>query len=156
MPKPSEPLLRAARATDAEAIARVMRAAFLSFGWMPMLHTPEGDLLFIKDVLSQKRVIVAEADNELIGFIAVGGEWVEQLYLDPRWTGKGIGSRLLDEAIATLPVVRLYCFQANSGARRFYERHGFRAELFGDGSKNQEGLPDILYVRSVAAASPGA
>jgi hypothetical protein len=30
---------------------------------------------------------------------------------------------------------------------RFYERHGFRAEAFGDDSTNEEGLPDILYVR---------
>lgn len=44
-----------------------------------------------------------------------------------------------------MPVVKLHCFQANSGARRFYERHGFQAEAFGDGSGNEENLPDILY-----------
>ena len=46
-----------------------------------------------------------------------------------------------------MPVSKLHCFQANEGARRFYERHGFRAEAFGDGSGNEEGLPDITYVR---------
>jgi GNAT superfamily N-acetyltransferase len=72
---------------------------------------------------------------------------VEQLYLDPAWTGQGIGSRLLVQATAALRIVKLHCFQANTGARRFYERHGFRAESFGDGTTNEEGLPDILYVR---------
>ncbi|WP_245307003.1 GNAT family N-acetyltransferase [Mesorhizobium sp. SEMIA 3007] len=72
---------------------------------------------------------------------------MEQLYLDPAWTGQGIGSRLLTDATAALPVTKLHCFQANTGARRFYERHGFRAESFGDGMTNEEGLPDILYVR---------
>ncbi|MDX8467803.1 GNAT family N-acetyltransferase [Mesorhizobium sp. VK23B] len=89
---------------------------------------------------------VAEAGGRIVGFIAVSGEWVEQLYLDPAWTGQGIGSRLLTQATASLQVVKLHCFQANTGARRFYERHGFRAEALGDGSTNEEGLPDILYV----------
>ena len=97
---------------------------------------------------------VAEAGKDIVGFIAVSGEWVEQLYLDPAWTGQGIGSRLLMEATAAMPVVKLHCFQANTGARRFYERHGFRAEAFGDGTSNEEGLPDILYVRRVASSQP--
>lgn len=29
----------------------------------------------------------------------------------------------------------------------FYERHDLVADAFGDGSANEEGLPDILYVR---------
>ncbi|CAN7734640.1 hypothetical protein [Mesorhizobium caraganae] len=49
--------------------------------------------------------------------------------------------------VAALPVVKLHCFQSNTGARRFHERHGFRAEAFGDGTTNEEGLPDIFYVR---------
>ncbi len=125
-----------------------MRAALGSFDWMPVIHTPAEDLAFIRDiVLPRQRVTVAEAGNDIVGFIAVSGEWVEQLYLDPAWTGKGIGSRLLMDATASLSAVTLHCFQANNGARRFYERHGFRAESFGDGTANEEGLPDILYVR---------
>lgn len=46
------------------------------------------------------------------------------------------------------PVVRLYTFQANQGARRFHERHGFRVVGFGDGSGNEEGVPDPLYEQS--------
>jgi GNAT superfamily N-acetyltransferase len=125
-----------------------MRAALGSFDWMPVVHTPAEDFAFIRDiVLPRQQVRVAEAGKEIVGFIAVSGEWVEQLYLDPAWTGQGIGGRLLMEATAALPVVKLHCFQSNTGARRFYERHGFRAEAFGDGTTNEEGLPDILYAR---------
>ena len=112
------------------------------------VHTPDEDLAFIRDiVLPGQQVTVAEAGKEYVGFIAVSSDWVEQLYLEPARTGHGIGSRLLTDATAALPVVKLHCFQANTGARRFYERHGFRAESFGDGTTNEEGLPDILYVR---------
>ncbi|MBZ9823241.1 GNAT family N-acetyltransferase [Mesorhizobium sp. CA4] len=142
-----EILLRPAIGSDAAAIAITMRASLNTLSWMPLLHTPEKDLFFIRDILlPNQQVTVADAGGRIVGFIAIGGEWVEQLYLDPAWTGRGIGSRLLAQAIAGMSLVKLHCFQANTGARRFYERHGFRAEAFGDGSANEEGLPDILYV----------
>lgn len=141
-------MLRPATGSDAASIARLMRVALGSFDWMPVIHTPAEDLAFIRGiVLPRQQVTVAEVDKAIVGFIAVSGDWVEQLYLDPDWTGQGIGSRLLTQATAALPVVKLHCFQSNTGARRFYERHGFRAEAFGDGTTNEEGLPDILYVR---------
>jgi ribosomal protein S18 acetylase RimI-like enzyme len=141
-------MLRPATGSDAASIARLLRVALGSFDWMPVIHTPAEDLAFIRDiVLPRQQVTVAEVDKAIVGFIAVSGDWVEQLYLDPDWTGQGIGSRLLTQATAALPVVKLHCFQSNTGARRFYERHGFRAEAFGDGTTNEEGLPDIFYVR---------
>ena len=140
--------LRPATGSDARDIARIMRAALGSFAWMPTLHTPDEDLAFIREtVLPLQRVTVAEANGGIVGFVAVHGEWVEQLYLEPAWTGRGIGSRLLEQATSGLTEVKLHCFQANSGARRFYERHGFTAAKFGDGSGNEERLPDIQYLK---------
>ncbi|PZV38674.1 GNAT family N-acetyltransferase [Mesorhizobium kowhaii] len=146
--RPADIVLRPATRSDAVSIAKVLRAALGSFDWMPVIHTPDEDLAFIRDiVLPRQQVTVTEAGEDIVGLIAVSGEWVEQLYLDPARTGQGIGSRLLTDATAALSVVKLHCFQANTGARRFYERHGFIAEGFGDGTNNEEGLPDILYVR---------
>jgi ribosomal protein S18 acetylase RimI-like enzyme len=140
--------LRPATRSDARDIARIMRAARESFAWMPTVHTPDEDLAFISEtVLPLQRVTVAEAGEGIVGFIAVHGEWVEQLYIDPAYAGRGIGSRLLEHATGGMAEVRLHCFQANSGARRFYERHGFTAAKFGDGSGNEERLPDIQYLR---------
>jgi len=41
--------------------------------------------------------------------------------------------------------IRLYAFQQNAGARRFYERFGFLPIEWSDGSRNEEGCPDVLY-----------
>jgi RimJ/RimL family protein N-acetyltransferase len=41
--------------------------------------------------------------------------------------------------------IRLWVFQKNAGARRFYERHDFRLEKMTDGSGNKEHEPDALY-----------
>jgi len=140
--------LRRAIMSDASAIARVLRRSLDSLDWMPKLHTPGEDLAFIRDaVLPQQAVTVAEAGGEIVGFVAAHEGWINLLYLDPDRTGKGIGGRLLETAAAGMDEARLYCFQVNAGARRFYERHGFRASAFSAGSRNEEGLPDALYTR---------
>lgn len=72
---------------------------------------------------------------------------VEQLYLEPGWTGRGIGSVLIGLAKERRPAgLELWTFQVNAGARRFYERHGFRVAEITDGSANEERQPDVRYV----------
>jgi len=71
--------------------------------------------------------------------------WIEQLYVDPARTGQGIGSALVDHAKAVgTGELQLWTFAANTGAQRFYERHGFREVTRTDGD-NEEGAPDIQY-----------
>jgi GNAT superfamily N-acetyltransferase len=70
---------------------------------------------------------------------------VEQLYVDPDYTGQGLGSRLLNLAKDQSPGgLDLWTFQTNIGARRFYERHGFAAVATTDGD-NEERCPDVRY-----------
>ena len=76
-----------------------------------------------------------------------------QLYILPGEQGRGIGSALLAKAMARRPAgMRLYAFQRNTRARGFYERRGFVAVEFGDGSGNEEGEPDVLYQWTPASA----
>ncbi len=59
---------------------------------------------------------------------------------------QGIGSELFEKATARRPGgFRLWVFQRNKGARRFYEHHGCRLVELGDGSGNEEREPDALY-----------
>ena len=41
--------------------------------------------------------------------------------------------------------LQLWVFQKNTGAIRFYERHGFRLVKLTDGAENMEREPDALY-----------
>ena len=72
--------------------------------------------------------------------------WIDQLYVAPGSTGRGVGSELVAHAKRVAgPPIQLYTFQDNLDSRRFYERHGFTPIAFGDGSLNEEHCPDILY-----------
>jgi len=148
--------LRAATASDAEQVAEVLlssRCAFLPYA--PLTHRDEEVSSWIRDVLIPGGgVTVATEVTSVLGILATASEtgvsWINQLYVRPGHVGRGIGSRLLEHALGSLSApVRLYTFQANAGARRFYERHGFKSIACTDGSANEERCPDVLYELAV-------
>ena len=139
---------------DAEAVADVLLLSRKAF--LPYLPSPRSDAevrAWIRDtVLPNQAVTVAVTQNQVAGLLAVderdGMTWITHLYVRPPYVGQGIGSRLLACAMdGSRGAVPLYCFQRNERARRFYERHGFKAIAFSDGSANEERCPDVLYER---------
>jgi GNAT superfamily N-acetyltransferase len=141
--------IRPAAARDAPAIAAVHRASMReAMPWLPDLHTPDEDRAWIAEiVLPHQQVWVAEADGRVVGVASMDAEdMLTQLYILPGCQGTGIGGALLETAKAARPCgFSLYAFQRNTRARQFYERRGFVAVAFGDGSGNEEGEPDVLY-----------
>ncbi|MCU7372296.1 GNAT family N-acetyltransferase [Paucibacter sp. O1-1] len=150
--------LRAATPADAAEIAQLYlcsRRHFLPYA--PLAHSDEEVKHWMREhLLPSAQVTVAQEGGELLGFIASterdACRWVDHLYLRPASVGLGIGSALLRPLIAgQTRDLRLYTFQHNLGARRFYERFGFVAIAFTDGSGNEERCPDVLYERPAAA-----
>lgn len=141
--------IRPAEIQDADAIAAVHRASMReAMPWLPDLHTPEEDRAWVAQVvLPHQEVWVAEAAGRIVGVASLDADdMLTQLYILPAHQGTGVGSALLETAKAARPGgLRLYAFQRNTRARRFYERCGFVAIAFGDGSGNEEGEPDVLY-----------
>lgn len=64
-------------------------------------------------------------DGVVKGFLRVEGENVEKLFVEPILQGKGIGSKLLDYAVAEMGIRALWALEKNTKAISFYERHGF-------------------------------
>jgi ribosomal protein S18 acetylase RimI-like enzyme len=148
-------LLRTAALADAPAIADVYLASRTTYlAYAPLAHSNADIRVWIETkLIPGKSVTVAEDGGEVVGFVATATDgpqlWLEQLYVRPDSVGLGLGRKLLEHALAgvTQPV-RLYTFQANVGARRFYERYGFKAVQFTDGQSNEEKCPDVLYERT--------
>lgn len=140
--------VRRAQPSDSSPIADVwLRSRKASVPAIPPpVHTDEQVRAWFHELVrSHRETWVAHVDEVIIGLLVLDDDWVDQLYVDPSWTGKGVGSRLLALARTRRPErLRLWTFQANTAARRFYERHGFVEAEKTDGD-NEEGAPDVLY-----------
>jgi len=139
--------LRPAILADMQNVARLHRhVRETCLAYLPDLHTPEEDLAFFRErVFPTSRVWLAEIGSRLVGFGAVQREWLDHLYVDPIWHGRGVGQALLGAARDGLSELNLWTFQANTQARRFYERQGFGLVELTDGSGNEERMPDAHY-----------
>ncbi|MBN3932244.1 GNAT family N-acetyltransferase [Streptomyces verrucosisporus] len=142
-------VIRRAKAQDAAAAAEVWLRSFTAA--LPDVRRAHGDeqvrAWFREVVLPLRETWVAVCGDAVVGVMVLGGGELEQLHLDPAWRGRGLGDRFADLAKRRRPDgLELWTFQVNGPARRFYERHGFVAAEYTDGSRNEEREPDVRYV----------
>ncbi len=138
-------MIRRATEADAAEVSRVFVAARDAMPYLPRIddeHRPVLGGWFIE----RGPVFVDEDDGRVLGFSGVKDGELTHLYVDPAAQNRGVGSRLMEHAKAESgDSLYLWVFQKNEGARRFYERHGFRLVELTDGSGNMEREPDARY-----------
>ncbi len=137
---------RPGKAGDAPACAAIFNDWVDATDWMPRVHSHADVARHYRDrVLPRQDVHVGEENGVICGFIAADGPFVTALYLAPAARNRGLGARLL--ASTRQSPQRLWTFQPNTAACRFYAREGFRENRRTEGD-NEEGLPDILLERA--------
>jgi ribosomal protein S18 acetylase RimI-like enzyme len=138
--------IRKAAAADSLRCAEVHTLARQSMRYLPPLHASAEVLTWMRDVvMARQRVWVAEIGGCIVGYAALGGGLLTNLYVEPGYQRRGVGTALLARVKAAVPVgFSLWTFQPNLDAIRFYERHGFRTVRETDGSANEERVPDRL------------
>jgi GNAT superfamily N-acetyltransferase len=124
-----------------------LRSRAASYPSIPRtVHTGEEVHRWFEDVvLPTCEVWVADRGGQVRALMVLDHEWIDQLYVDPAFTGRGIGGALLDRAMRQRPTgLKLWTFQSNFEARRFYEVRGFVATAM-TGGDNEEKFPDVCY-----------
>jgi GNAT superfamily N-acetyltransferase len=158
---PSTAQLRPALPEDVLAVAQVWHDAWSDghFG-----HVPDALLPYRRLVDFERRVpqriadtTVAVVEGQIVGFVTVHEEELEQLFVARAERGRGVADRLLqhgEQLIAARHVgAWLAVVEGNARARRFYERHGWhdtgpfdhRAEISG----GTLAVPSRRYVKSL-------
>ena len=82
-------------------------------------------------------------DGTVKGFMHLEGSEVKTLYVDSFFQNCGVGSALFCYAIETLGADHLWALEKNTGALRFYARHGF---LPTDVRQFEEGTTEYLVL----------
>jgi len=139
-------VIRRATPEDADAISRLFARCKDEMSYIPRIPDdirPKLGRMFIE----RNELWVAEEDDVVVGFVGLADhDMVDQIYVDPDFQDRGVGTELIDHAKRMHPNrLQLWVFQKNVGARRFYERHGFRLAELTDGQDNMEQEPDARY-----------
>ncbi|HEX9659812.1 MAG TPA: GNAT family N-acetyltransferase [Rhodothermales bacterium] len=64
--------------------------------------------------------------GKVVGFVALVGNEVGGLFVDPDFHRKGIGGALVDHALAQCGQLEVEVFLENVIGRKFYDRYGFQ------------------------------
>ncbi len=137
-------MIERAKQSDAAACSVILHEWIYEHPWFPN-HAPESaSEQSMLNRIESGTVYVARNGGEVDGFIAFTDGYLDCLYLTPEARNKGLGHQLLTRAKAGSPEgLSLWVLEQNKAARRFYAREGFAETARGDGSDNEEGLPDV-------------
>jgi ribosomal protein S18 acetylase RimI-like enzyme len=149
--------IRPCRPADAPAVAEAFLSARTTcLSWLPKVHADPDVRAWVAQVLVHRsEVYIAELDGRVVGFAALRDDHLDHLYVHPDHQNRGAGTALLRQVMSDRPNgLRLWVFQQNAQARRFYERHGFMLLEQTDGAANEERTPDALYGWAPYAPAP--
>lgn len=104
------------------------------------LHTPERQKGYLEAEIAKGARLYMLTDKKPVGIVTVCGGLIENLYVLPGEQNKGYGTKLLQFATGQcVGRPTLWILSGNEGARRLYERNGFRLT----GNRNQ--IAEDLY-----------
>jgi len=137
-------MIESAKPSDAATCSAILHEWIYETPWFPNAAPESASEQAMRTRIETGHVYVARSGTAIQGFVAFTEGYLDSLYLTPEARGKGLGKRLLSFAKAQNPAgLALWVLAQNEAARRFYAREGFSETAHGDGSDNEEGLPDI-------------
>ncbi len=122
-------MIRKYQSEDTDAVVSIWQSA------ISLAHPFLDDDFVAQEAINLRTLYLPNAetwvveDNETpVGFIALIGNEIGGLFLDPSFHGQGLGSAMVDHAVDLKGPLRVEVFEKNAIGRRFYERYGFVQE----------------------------
>lgn len=142
-------VIELARVEDAEDIAELyLLARRESLGAIPPVFGSDERVLtwLANRIRNGEECWITRDEFGISAFMLLEPGWLDQLYVRPDRIGQGLGTRLVDKAKDLMPNgMKLWTFQSNLRAHKFYEQHGFVVIEKTDGRHNEEQSPDVCY-----------
>ena len=124
---------RTARLADVPSVWHLRRESILELAprgmklaqaetWAAKLTIQEMEQRFL-----ETEIWVAEADDIVIGWIALRNDYIDGLYIDPRFARRGVGTQLLclAERLMSERAIQIVRLEASLNAEQFYSRRGY-------------------------------
>ena len=143
----SEITIRPAAADDHPALVRIWRSAVeATHDFLAEADRDAIESRLASDYFPAVTLVLAEIEDSPVGFAGALNGNLEMLFVDAARRGAGIGTLLLEHAIAQLAVTRVDVNEQNPSAAAFYARRGF--EVIGRSELDDAGRPyPLLHLR---------
>ncbi|MGQ7311965.1 acetyltransferase [Microbacterium arabinogalactanolyticum] len=143
----SEITIRPATADDHPALVRIWRSAVdATHDFLAEADRDAIESHLASDYFPAVTLVLAEIEDSPVGFAGALNGNLEMLFVDAARRGAGIGTLLLQHAIAQLAVTRVDVNEQNPTATAFYARRGF--EVIGRSELDDAGRPyPLLHLR---------
>ena len=112
---------------------------------IPLVHNIDERADYGRWLLEHTSVTMIHNNSDVVGFLAVEKHIIQALYIKKDFQGFGFGQAAIKFAQKQFKELRLWVFQSNIGAQRFYRRLGFQIVKMSDGQDNDYNLPDVFY-----------
>ena len=90
--------------------------------------------------------VARENTGSIHGFLGISGQKIEMLFIASQYRGKGLGKKLIREAMSHYPITDVVVNEQNYQAIGFYEHMGF--EVYDRSATDEQGGPfPILFMR---------
>ena len=120
-------VIRRFEPADMEETLRVFRAACLpSHPFLTPAFLEKSESAMRERNLAGLDTYVLD-EGGIRGFLSHNGPFIDALFVDPAFQGRGLGKQLLDHLKAQMPSIHLTVFAQNPRAVRFYQREQFWA-----------------------------
>ena len=130
---------------DATEISQILEDWAASNREIPLVHNVEERADYGRWLLEHTSVTMIHNSCGVVGFLALEKHIIQALYIKKDFQGFGFGQAAIKFAQKQFEELRLWVFQSNIGAQKFYQRLGFQIVEKSDGEDNDYRLPDIFY-----------
>ncbi|WP_419741553.1 N-acetyltransferase [Paraclostridium dentum] len=109
----------------------------------------ENNYKVVKDVyMPIADTFVYEEDGEIRGFISIiNNEFIGALFVDVKFQGMGIGSKLIDYSIEKYKKLTLAVYKENQKSVEFYTRKGFK--IIEEGLNEDSGYTEYIMENKI-------
>lgn len=109
----------------------------------------ESNYKVVKDVyMPISDTFVYEEDGEIRGFISIiNNEFIGALFVDVKFQGMGIGSKLIDYSIEKYKKLNLAVYKENPKSVEFYTRKGFK--IIEEGLNEDSGYTEYIMENKI-------
>ena len=133
-------------ASDAAEISQTLEDWAEATSWLPTVNSAIERADYGRWLLEHTQVTILRYNFQFVGFLALEGNIVQSLYIKLAFQRLGFGQAAINYAQEQRNELRLWVFQANTDAQKFYQKLGFEALETTNGQDNDYGLPDIFYL----------